>query len=97
MDDTGDVVALPDTQEPRAVIEIKWLDDQAFAELGPEEGRQLAGTVLGNDTSISHIQQSASGVRADEAEPAGDQDHDVLQSSLLAALIVSKPDDQAVY
>ncbi len=74
MHDAGDAVAAADGEQGVEIGDVRLLDRHLCR---VEYGRERAGTAPDHDAALAPVEQCAHGVRPDEAEAAGDENHRV--------------------
>ena len=71
MDDVADLVAIGEREEGVAIGDVQRFHRDAAG----EERRDLGAAVRGDHDVAPEVDERTGGVRADHAQPAGDQDH----------------------
>jgi hypothetical protein len=74
--DAVDRVSPAQFQQRRRVTHVDVFDEHAPSQFGPDEVRLPRRAMPGEHARLTGVQQRPRGVQADEAEPAGHQNHD---------------------
>jgi len=69
VDDVADLVTIAEGEEGVSVGDV----ERFHGDPAGEEGRHLGPAVRGDDDLVSEVDQRAGGVRADHAQPSGDE------------------------